>query len=170
MKVTRNTLSEVAPTLADLKKLQMEQKCRFLLARLAQIGQHDSALNKHNLMMPSDPYGLADGYPDTEKKAVREHLMGAPWTSVVNEGYLVDLLGQGFYKVTEEGKEYIDREESPAQPSPTSARLSKPAKAGVPRAFLSYSWESPENQQWVVKLASDSKERAVSRSFSTSGI
>jgi hypothetical protein len=153
MKITRNTLSEVAPTLADLKKLGMEQKCRFLLARLAEIGQHDSALNKHNLMMPGDPYALAYGYPDAEKMPVREHLMGAPWTKLVNEGYLVDLIGQGFYKVTEEGREYLDQEELPAQPSPTSVSVSKSTTTGAPRAFLSYSWDGPEHQQWVAKFA-----------------
>src|SRR6267154_5710385 len=91
MKVPPNTMSEVAPTLTELKKLPTEQKCRLLLARLAKIGQHDSALNKHNLMMPGDPYALAHGYPDAEKMPVREHLMGAPWTRLLNEGYLVDL-------------------------------------------------------------------------------
>jgi hypothetical protein len=143
-------MSEVAPTLADLKKLPIEQKCRLLLARLAKIGPHDSALNKHNLMMPGDPYALAFGYPDAEKMPVREHLMGAPWTRLVNEGYLVDLSGQGFYKVTEEGQEYLDQEELAAPPSPT--RMSKSA-TGAPRALLSYSWDGPEHPQWVAKFA-----------------
>jgi len=34
-----NTLSDVAPTLAELKKLLLEQKSRLLLGRLAKIGQ-----------------------------------------------------------------------------------------------------------------------------------
>src|SRR6266436_188683 len=122
MKVDSRTLSDVAPTLTDLKKLPIEQKCRLLLARLAKIGLHDSALNKHNLMMPGDPYALAYGYADAEKTPVREHLLGAPWTRLVNEGYLVDLTGQGFYKVTKEGKEYLAQEELPA-PSPTSPKI-----------------------------------------------
>lgn len=104
VKVNSKTLSNVAPTLTDLKKLPRDQKCRLLLARLAEIGHHDSALNKHNLMMPGDPYALAYGYPDAEKTPVREHLLGAPWTRLLSEGYLVDLTGQGFYKVTEEGR------------------------------------------------------------------
>jgi predicted transcriptional regulator len=45
---------------------------------------------------------------------VKEHLLGAPWTRLVNEGYLADLTGQGFYKVTDEGKEYLDQQEIPA--------------------------------------------------------
>ncbi|HYL11744.1 MAG TPA: SEFIR domain-containing protein [Terriglobales bacterium] len=157
MKANPNTLSEIAPTLADLKKLAMEQKCRLLLARLAKIGEHDSALNKHNLMLPGDPYGLAYGYRDAEKGPVREHLLGAPWTKLVNEGYLVDLTGQGFYKVTEEGKEYLADQELPAQSSPAStnpASTKTPmSTTGAPRAFLSYSWEGQEHQQWVTKFA-----------------
>ena len=133
MKVTPNTLSDVAPTLADLRKLPVEQKCRFLLARLANIGQQSTnALNKNNLMLPGDPYALAYGYPDTEKVPVREHLLGAPWTTLVNEGYLVDLRAQGFYKLTEEGKEYLDREEPPAPSSSTSAMVSNQVPCTAP--------------------------------------
>jgi hypothetical protein len=151
MTIRSKTLSEAAPTLADLKKLPMEHKCRLLLGRLAKIGKHDSALNKHNLMMPGDPYALAYGYPDAEKAPIREHLLGAPWTRLVNEGYLVDFTGQGFYKITEEGKEYLTQEELPV-PSPTSAKMPKPA-TGAPRAFLSYSWDGRDHQRWTAKFA-----------------
>jgi TIR domain len=147
------SLSEVAPTLVQLKKLPLEQKCRLLLARLAKISRHDSsALNKHNLMLPGDPYGLAYGYPETETAAVKEHLLGTPWTKLVNEGFLVDLFGQGFHKVSEEGQEYLDQEKLPTIPSTTPAKLSK-SKSGAPRAFLSYSWEGAKPKQWVVKFA-----------------
>jgi len=151
MKVNSKILSDVAPTLVDLKKLPMEQKCRLLLVQLAKIGEHDSALNKHNLMMPGDPYALAYGYTDAEKMPVREHLLGAPWTRLVNEGYLVDLTGKGFYKVTQEGKEYLAQEELPV-PSPTSAKMPR-STTGAPLAFLSYSWDGRDHQQWVTKFA-----------------
>src|SRR5438132_43813 len=152
MEPNADTLSEVAPTLADLKNLSVDQKCRLLLARLANIGRNDSALNKNNLMLSGDPFGLSHGYADVEKTPVREHLLGVPWTKLVNEGYLVDLRGQGFYTVTEEGKEYLTRETLQARPSPNADKLPK-ATTGIPRAFLSYSWEGREHQQWVVKLA-----------------
>jgi hypothetical protein len=64
--------------------------CGLLLGRLTKIGQHEGALNKHNLMLSGDPYALAHGYPDGEELAVREHLFGAPWTKLVNEGHPVD--------------------------------------------------------------------------------
>ena len=59
--------------------------------------------SKHNLTMPGDSYGLAAGFPDTENEAVRHHLLGGPWTRLVNEGFLVDPRGSGFFEVSEEG-------------------------------------------------------------------
>ena len=152
MKIGANSLSEAAGTLAALKKLPMEQKCRLLLARLAKIGQNDSALNKHNLMLVGDPYGLASGYPDVEKTAVREHLLGSPWTKLVNEGFLVDLSGQGFHKLSAEGKEYLEHDEM-TMPTPTASTSTQVASSEVPRAFLSYSWEGPEHREWVRRFA-----------------
>jgi hypothetical protein len=151
-RVNADSLFEVAPTLAGLRKLATAEKCRLLLARLAKVGEHHSALNKHNLMMPGDPYGLAHGYADAEKTPIREHLMGAPWTRLVNDGYLADPTGSGFYKVTEEGKEYLLEEQPPLRPAQALARMPAPRK-GVPLAFLSYSWEGAEHREWVTKLA-----------------
>jgi hypothetical protein len=147
-----NALSEAAPSLELLKKLPVNLKCRFLLARLEKLGRHDSsALNKHNLMMVGDPWGLAHGYPDEEKNAVREHLLNIPWTKLVNEGYLVDLNGQGFYKVSEEGLEYLKRDNAPI-PSPVIAKTPinlPPRIEDVPRAFVSYSWDDEAHKAWV---------------------
>ncbi len=77
MRVTPDKLSEVAPTLADLKKLPMEQKCRLLLVRLVEISQHPDALNKHNLMMSGNPWALASGYSDPENAPVSTGASGA---------------------------------------------------------------------------------------------
>ena len=139
---------------------RLEKKCRLILARLAKIGFYDSsALNKHNLMMVGDPYALAYGYSDAEKMAVREHLMGAPWMKLVNEGYLVDLNGQGFYKVSEEGKEDLDQEDLPIPPSPTPSKVSRFA-TGAPRALLSYSWDGPAHRDWVTEFATRLQEES----------
>lgn len=145
-------LVEVAPTLAELKRLPMERKCRLLLARLEFIGRAAGALNKHNLMMVRDPYGLSVGYLEAERDSVREHLLGAPWTRLVNDGYLVDILGQGFYKVSDEGKEYLSQAEVPRQVELTSA-LSPQSTTNAPRAFLSYSWDDSEHKRWVSRFA-----------------
>jgi hypothetical protein len=151
-----NALSEAAPSLEQLKKLPVDLKCHFLLARLEKLGQHDSsALNKHNLMMVGDPWGLAHGYPDEEKNPVREHLLNIPWTKLVNEGYLVDLNGQGFYKVSEEGLEYLKRDNAPI-PSPVIAKTPinlPPRIEDVPRAFVSYSWDDEAHKAWVLEFA-----------------
>jgi len=166
-----NALSEIAPTLLDLKKLPLDQKMRLLLARLKKIGRNESSLNKHNLSLPGDPYGLVYGYPDEEKKAVMEHLLGTPWIKLVNEGYLVDLSGQGFHRVSEEGEEFLKQEpQSTPVPAPIpESTLFGAAIDGVPRAFISYSWEGPEHQEWVFRLATR-LQGTESRLSSTDGI
>jgi hypothetical protein len=114
MKQTRTSFPHTvifdrAPTLEDLKKLPPETKGRLLLARLARIGAMDSnALSKHNLMLPRDPYQLAYGYSAHESDAVRQHLLGVPWTRLVNDGFLVDYRGQGFFTLTDEGNEFLE--------------------------------------------------------------
>src|ERR1035438_2422890 len=152
-----NALVEEAPTLELLKKLPIEPKCRHLLSRLEKIGRNDSsALNKHNLMMAGDNWGLAYGYPDEEKDAVRRHLINIPWTKLVNEGYLVDFDGQGFFKVSEEGKEFIAQASPQSAMGKTSAAQSTlfgAATPGVPRVLMSYSWEGQEHNDWVLQLA-----------------
>jgi hypothetical protein len=101
-------LFETAPTLEALKKLPLEQKMRLLLARLKEIGRSsDSALSRHNLTMAADFNQLAYGYPDGETFAVLEHLMLTPWAKLANEGYIADLRGQGFFKVTDDGDEFL---------------------------------------------------------------
>ena len=156
MKDPANALAEVAPTLELLRKLPMDQKCRLLLARLEKLGRHNSgALNKQNLMLAGDPYGLASGYPDAEKTPVREHLLGAPWNKLVNDGYLVDLSGHGFHKVSVEGLEYLEQGDVPHPFGlPVKAPAILPARIpGVPRAFISYSWDGDEHEEWVLQFA-----------------
>src|SRR5690348_17391903 len=99
-------------------------------------------------MLVGDPYGLASGYPDAEKIAVREHLLGSPWTKLVNDGFLVDLSGQGFHKLSVEGKEYLEHDET-TMPAPATSTATQAASPGAPRAFLSYSWDGPEHREWV---------------------
>ena len=150
-------LFEAAPTLDALKKLPMEQKMRLLFARLKEIGQYsDSALSKHNLTMAADFHQLAYGYPDNENLAIREYLMLTPWAKLVAEGYLGDPRGQGFYKVTEDGLDYLNQknelppaaEETPKNPGILPDRI-----PDVPRVFISYSWDSTAHQEWVLELA-----------------
>ncbi len=149
-------LQKVAPTLADLRKLPPEQKDRLLLAQLAKMSRHnESILNKHNLTLSGDPYGMARLYSESERREVVEHLLAAPWTRLVNNGYLADFSGHGFYKVTIEGHEYL-KQEAPlhATPVPLNTPATLPARIeGTPRVFLSYSWEGDEHKAWVKALA-----------------
>jgi hypothetical protein len=145
-------LWQIAPTLADLRKLPAEQKDRLFLAKLARMSRHnDSVLNKYNLMLPGDPYGLAHGFPDGEKQGVKEHLLGAPWTRLVNEGHLVDLSGRGFHKVSVEGHEFLAQ--SAEHVTAATPPVGPPTVASPPRAFISYAWEGDDHQAWVTALA-----------------
>ncbi|MGD0511490.1 MAG: hypothetical protein ABSA33_06680, partial [Candidatus Micrarchaeaceae archaeon] len=86
------TIASVAKTLGDLKKLPVQQQVLLLLKRLIHIEPQvrgTGGFSKHNLTMPGDSYGLAVGFPDTENEAVRHHLLGGPWTRLVNDGFLV---------------------------------------------------------------------------------
>jgi hypothetical protein len=154
---TASELHQIAPTLADLKKLPSEQKDRLLLAKLAKMSRHnDSILNKHNLTMSGDPYGMAPAYPELERKEVIEHLLAAPWTRLVNNGYLADFSGHGFYKVTTEGHEYLQQEpkHAPVTLAPSGIPVTLPARIeGTPRIFLSYSWEGDDHKAWVKAFA-----------------
>ncbi|MGD0733081.1 MAG: toll/interleukin-1 receptor domain-containing protein [Terracidiphilus sp.] len=149
-------LHKLAPTLADLRKLPPEQKDRLLLAQLAKMSRHnESILNKHNLTLSGDPYGMARLYSESERREVVEHLLAAPWTRLVNNGYLADFSGHGFYKVTIEGHEYLKHEASHhVTPLPSNIPATLPARIeGTPRVFLSYSWEGEDHEAWVKALA-----------------
>jgi TIR domain len=145
-------LWQVAPTLVELRKLPAAQKDRPFLAKLARMSRHDgSVLNKGNLMLNGDPYGFAKGFPDGEIQGVKEHLLGAPWTRLVNKGYLVDLNGQGFHKVSVEGHEFLAQSAEPV--TVVVPPVAPPAVASAPRAFISYAWEGDGHQAWVTALA-----------------
>lgn len=132
-------LHKLAPTLADLRELPPEQKDRLLLAQLTKMSKrNESILNKHNLTMSGDPYGMARFYPESEKREVVEHLLAAPWTRLVNNGFLADFSGRGFYKVTAEGHEYLKQESTlHATPTPSDIPVTLPARIeGTPRVFI----------------------------------
>jgi hypothetical protein len=139
------------------EKIARRAKDRLFLAKLARMSRHDgSVLKKHNLMLPGDPYGLANGFPDGEKQGITEHLLGAQWTRLVNEAYLVDLNGQGFHKVSVEGHEFLAQSAGPVSAQPvavTPPPVTQPVVAGAPRAFISYAWEGDDHQAWVTALA-----------------
>ncbi len=113
-KTTSTALADIAPTLRDLKGLPVERQAKLLLARLAVLYpqmRSSGGLHKGNFLLPDDPYGLALGYSHAENEEVRRHLLSAPWTILVNRGYIVDPAGNGFYSVSEEGYEAMKNSE-----------------------------------------------------------
>jgi hypothetical protein len=150
------TIASVAKTLGDLKKLPVQEQALLLLKRLIHIEPQvrgTGGFSKHNLTMSGDSYGLAAGFPDTENEAVRHHLLGVPWTRLVNDGFLVDPRGSGFFEVSEEG-----------QAANNNLTLPMPVKKevdGVPTAFISYSWDSEAHKAWVRQFAERLRSQGV---------
>ena len=155
-----------APALEDLKKLSPETKSRLLLARLARIGAMDSnALSKHNLMLPGDPYQLAYGYSANENDAVRQHLLGVPWTCLVNEGYLADYRGQGFFAVTDEGREFLETEERVAVDSQEETNLA----AFGQRARKAFDLKVGNLYQGSIQTVHDLKDQYLNEGIASAG-
>ena len=150
------TIASVAKTLGDLKKLPVQEQALLLLKKLIHIEPQvrgTGGFSKHNLTMSGDSYGLAAGFPDTENEAVRHHLLGVPWTRLVNDGFLVDPRGSGFFEVSEEG-----------QAANNNLTLPMPVKKevdGVPAAFISYSWDSEAHKAWVRQFAERLRSQGV---------
>jgi diguanylate cyclase (GGDEF)-like protein len=100
------TIASVAKTLAELKALPPLDQAKLLLKRLVHIEpqvRSSGGFNQHNLLLQNDPWGLAAGFALSENEAVRIHLLGSPWTRLVNDGFLLDPRGSGFFLISEEG-------------------------------------------------------------------
>jgi hypothetical protein len=150
------TIASVAKTLGDLKKLPVQEQALLLLKRLIHIEPQvrgTGGFSKHNLTMSGDSYGLAAGFPDAENEAVRHHLLGGPWTRLVNDGFLVDPRGTGFFEVSEEG---IAANSKVALNTPVQKQTD-----GIPTAFISYSWDNEAHRAWVRQLAEKLRSQGV---------
>jgi hypothetical protein len=145
------TIGSAVKTLAELKALPVTHQDMLLLRRLAHIYPMMSGsggLHKGNLLLSNDPYALGAGLPSNEKMSILQYLLGAPWTRLVNAGFITDPRGTGFFAPTEEG---FAAASSVADGKPA---LGTPAhNPSVPTAFMSYSWDSPEHKDWVLRLA-----------------
>jgi len=155
------TIASIAPTLAVLKALPMRQQAMLLLRRLVQIYptvRNADKFKKQHILLPKDNWQIALGYPDSENMPVRQHLMGGPWNRLVVDGYLVDPGGQGFHDISPEGFAAAEAAAKP-KPAPVPQQPPQPEKIaefeepGRPVVFVSYSWDTPEHEKWVLDLA-----------------
>lgn len=97
--------------------------------------------------LPKEPeYG-------TRQPEVTKRMMEA-WNWLERQGLLIqnDQQVADWFTISSDGEKYLDQEKPPAPPSSNPARPSKSATV-APRAFLSYSWEGREHQQWVNEFA-----------------
>jgi hypothetical protein len=86
-------------------------------------------------------------------------LLGGPWTRLVNDGFIIDPRGSGFFSVSEEGLAANGNESKPA---PVSVENDKKTEVdGTPTAFISYSWDSEEHKLWVRHLAEKLRSQGV---------
>ncbi len=154
------TIASVAPTLAALKALPMQQQAMLLLRRLVQIYptvRNSDKFHKGNILLPKDNWQIAVGYPDSENMAVRQHLLGGPWNRLVVDGYLMDPQGQGFHDISLEGFAAAEEAAKPKQTVPAQTtqpeRMIQFEDPDRPIAFMSYSWETKEHEDSVLALA-----------------
>ncbi len=151
------TIASVAPTQAALKTLPMQEQAMLLLRRLVylrpQLG--GDTFSKYNLSLAGDPYGIAMGLSDAERAPVLRHLLGAPWSWLVNQGYLLDP-GNGWFFITEEG---LAAAEDAANSKARATPLPQAIADGRPTVFVSYSYDSEEHKEWVLQLAARLKEK-----------
>ena len=145
------TIGSVVRSLAELKALPPAQQDMLLLRRLVHIYPHmagTGGLHKGNLLLPGDGYGLGTDIPANEKMPMLQYLLGAPWTRLVNAGFLADPTGSGFYAPTDEGSAA-----AVAAGTGSAGAVTQSNNSDVPTAFMSYSWDSPEHKTWVLRLA-----------------
>jgi rod shape-determining protein MreB and related proteins len=155
------TIASVAPTLAVLRALPLEEQALLLLRRLVQIYptvRNVDKFKKSNILLPNDNYQIAMGYSASENMPVRQHLLGGPWNRLVVHGYLVDPGDQGFHDITPEGFAAAEEAAMPKQaasppPATRSGKLVDFEHPDRPVAFMSYSWETEEHKKWVLALA-----------------
>jgi len=76
------------------------------------------------------------------------------WNWLERQGLLIhnDQQVGDWFVISSEGEEHLNHEKMPPHPCPNPARVPK-AATDAPRALLSYSWEGPEHQHWVTRLA-----------------
>lgn len=153
------TIGSAIHSLAELKALPTSEQDVLLLRRLVFIYPQMAStggLHKGNLLLPPDSYGLGTGLPDNENMQIRQYLLGAPWTRLVNAGFITDPAGSGFFAPTDEG-----RAAAALAAEGNFASGTKSSSTDVPVAFMSYSWDNPEHKQWVLRLAERLRENGV---------
>jgi hypothetical protein len=93
--------------------------------------------------LPKEPeYG-------THQAEVTKRMMEA-WNWLERQGFLIrnDQQVDDWFIISSEGEKYL----VPTHSSSNPESASKSAE-GAPRAFISYSWDGPDHQHWVAKLA-----------------
>jgi hypothetical protein len=114
------TIAEIAPSLAELKKLPVHTQGILLLGRLARFFPKGKRFYKGNFSISGpDEYGLAMGYSEREIPEVMRHLLGAPWHDIEQQFYIHSTTGDGWYEITEDGWNEVEKDANVVAPSRT---------------------------------------------------
>jgi hypothetical protein len=157
-------LKSFFPTADELLKQDLPTLGRMLLTHLKSyeglntVYQHAGLHRGYfRAMLENRPVGLGPLPKDPEygirQPEVTKRMMEA-WNWLERQGLLIqnDQQVADWFTISSDGEKYLDQEKLPAPPSSNPTRPSKSA-TGAPRAFLSYSWEGREHQQWVNEFA-----------------
>ena len=102
------TIGSVAPTLAEFKKLSIDDQGIAFLRRLAALFPAGRDFHRNNLAMPfydhADSAGLCTGWPREDARPGIDYLLKTCWRTIEGHGYIVEgLSGHGGFEVSEEG-------------------------------------------------------------------
>ncbi len=108
--MARFTISSVAQTLNDFRKLPQHVQGCALLKTLADRFPGDTFNQENLLLEPNnevDPEGFSLGLPEEERRDAVKFLFDSPWRYLINNGY-IGLTRNDFYEITPEG--YVEAE------------------------------------------------------------
>jgi hypothetical protein len=176
------SLASSAKTLAEVKALPTIDQDMLLLEKLAHVYpqmRSSGGLHKGNLLLPDDGYGLGTGLSPADNMPIRQYLLGAPWTRLVNAGFLVDPSGSGFFSVSDEGLAAITSARATRTAITSTNQNPEPRRAMQPKKAISVlkklveearllpgePFASPRRSQWKDTARGALEQSAVSDSL-----
>jgi hypothetical protein len=164
-----------AASLEELKKLPLEAQGLLLLKRLRKL-YYDHKVQpqrfyKGNFLnfaaQRPDPESLAVSFPENEKWAVLEHLLGQPWHYLEQNFYVTSKSGDGWYELTQQGLDKTNDEvgthasaheirgegRSVNKAADAQPPVSSKEKPNSPKVFISYSHDSETHLKLVLALS-----------------
>ena len=159
--MTVRPLKSFFPTADDLLQQDLPTLGKVLLAHLNSYRSQNTVYQQAGLnrgyfraMLENRSIGLGPLPKEPEYQArqpeVTKRMMEA-WNWLERQGLLIhndEQVVADWFIISSEGEKYLDQDKPLTPPLSSPAAASK-YSTGAPRAFLSYSWDSPAHQEWV---------------------